>query len=184
MKSVVSVKRNYIYNLLLTVMNVAFPLITYPYVSRILGPANIGKVNWAFSFVSYFIMISSLGIPVFGIREIAKWRHERESRSDIASNIIAFNFLTALLLTLPYFACVFLVDAIQAERQLFLIFGTTIFLNVFSLDWIYAGMESYGFITLRNACVKVLTLAGIFLLCPEAGGLRDLRAHHGSLRFG
>jgi Membrane protein involved in the export of O-antigen and teichoic acid len=90
-----SIKKNFFYNGLLTVANYLFPLITYPYVSRVLGVSNIGICNFVDSIVNYFILFSMMGISIVGVREIAAVREDREARNRVFSNLIALNGLTS-----------------------------------------------------------------------------------------
>ena len=84
-----SLKMNAILNMIKTLMGLAFPLITFPYASRILLPEGLGKVNFAISIISYFAMIASLGIETYGIREAAKISEtERKKRSIILPNLV------------------------------------------------------------------------------------------------
>ena len=73
-----SVKFNFIMNFILTASNFIFPLITFPYVSRVLGASGTGKVSFAISVVSYFTMVAALGVPTYGIRAAAKARDDQE----------------------------------------------------------------------------------------------------------
>ena len=80
------IKKNYFYNSLLTVANYLFPLITYPYVSRVLGVGNIGIVNYVDSLVNYFLLFSMMGIGIVGVREIAACRDDRAQRDAVFSS--------------------------------------------------------------------------------------------------
>ena len=75
----ISLKKNFIMNVILTLSSVVFPLISFPYVSRILGTTGTGSVQFATSVVSYFNIIAQLGIPTYGIRVVAKGRDDREA---------------------------------------------------------------------------------------------------------
>ena len=77
-----SIKKNFAYNILLAVSQVFFPLVTFPYVTRVLGPESLGIVSFVDSFAGYFILIAALGIPVYGVREIAKHK-QKEDQSRI-----------------------------------------------------------------------------------------------------
>lgn len=68
-----------------TVLNMLFPLITFPYVSRVLQSENLGKYNFSQSIITYFIMIAGLGISQYAIREGAKYRDNREKYENFAS---------------------------------------------------------------------------------------------------
>lgn len=81
-----SVKMNIVMNFILTISSFIFPLITFPYVSRILLPVGTGKVAFATSVVSYFTMFGMLGIPTYGIRATAKVRHDKNKLSKLVRN--------------------------------------------------------------------------------------------------
>ena len=88
-----SVKFNFIMNFILTASNFIFPLITFPYVSRILLPLGTGKVAFATSVVTYFSMFSQLGIPTYGIRACAQVRDDKEELSRTVQELFLINFL-------------------------------------------------------------------------------------------
>ena len=92
-----SVKYNFVMNVILTASTFIFPLITFPYISRILLPAGVGKVNFATSFVSYFSMIAMLGVPTYGIRACAQVRDDREELSRTVHEIFFINLLVGAL---------------------------------------------------------------------------------------
>ena len=79
-----SLKLNFVMNMILTMSSFIFPLITFPYISRILGPSGTGSVSFATSFISYFLMFAQLGIPTYGIRVCAQVRDDREKLTRTA----------------------------------------------------------------------------------------------------
>jgi O-antigen/teichoic acid export membrane protein len=80
-------QKNIFYNVLLAISQVLFPLITFPYLARVLGPDNIGKLNFADSIAKYFILLAALGIPIYGIREVAKKMNSKQFFTSIVWNI-------------------------------------------------------------------------------------------------
>lgn len=68
-----SIKFNFIMNALLTISSVIFPMITFPYYSRVLGAEGTGSVGFALAVVSYFTMVASLGVPTYGIGHVRKY---------------------------------------------------------------------------------------------------------------
>ena len=82
-----SVKKNFGYNLLLTFCKYLFPLITYPYVSRVLGVDKIGTCNFVDGLINYFILFSTLGIGSFGVREIARCKGNLDERNRVFSSL-------------------------------------------------------------------------------------------------
>jgi O-antigen/teichoic acid export membrane protein len=85
-------KKNYLYNLILSVSNLLFPILSFPYASRILGPIGIGKVQLSVTLAQYFGLIAALGIPIYGIQEIAKHRHNKEQLSKVFSELFGIFF--------------------------------------------------------------------------------------------
>jgi O-antigen/teichoic acid export membrane protein len=157
-----SIKKNIFYNVLLSVMSLIFPLITYPYVARILGVEIIGKTNFANSFTSYFLLISNLGIPIYGLREIAKAKEDRGELNRVFSEMFFLcAIMTAMALILYMLTFVF-ITKVRVDWLLYAIVGINIFMNVFSLDWFYGGMEDYQYISLRSLLVKALSIAALF----------------------
>ena len=84
-------KKNVFYNVMLAVSQVLFPLITFPYLARILGPDQIGLLNFAESISRYFILVAALGIPIYGVREIAKQQENKLNRSQVFVEIAIIN---------------------------------------------------------------------------------------------
>ena len=93
-----SVKLNFLMNIILTMSNLIFPLITFPYVSRILLPEGTGRVSFATSLISYFVMFSQLGIPTYGIRACAKGRDIRKELTKIAQELLFINLILLMIL--------------------------------------------------------------------------------------
>ena len=92
-----SLKQNIALNLFRTLLSLLFPVITFPYASRILLPGGIGRVAFARSFVDYFIIIATLGISTYGIRETAKVRDNRQELSKISREIITINMISTVI---------------------------------------------------------------------------------------
>lgn len=87
-----SIKKNFIMNALLTISSFIFPLITFPYISRILSPEGIGKVSFANSVVAYFALFAQLGIPTYGVRACAKVRDNKKELSQTVQEIFYYQY--------------------------------------------------------------------------------------------
>lgn len=162
-----SIKKNYFYNILLTVSNLLAPLITYPYILRIIGPEGIGKVNFAISVMGYFLMIAQLGIPLYGIKEIAKVRDNQDKLSKVFSELFFINFLTSVLVFIFYLFIISLVPKFRGDFVLFAIIGANILINLFTIDWFYSGLEDYKYITLRSIGVRIVYIIAVFLVIQD-----------------
>ena len=159
-----SLKTNYIFNLLNTVSGLLFPLITFPYASRILLADGIGQVNFFQSIIQYITLLTCLGIPMYAIREIAKVRDDVKERNKTAVEIL---LLHASLTFIGYVIVAILiatVTEIQVDIPLFLILSTTIFFTAIGCEWFYQGVEDFKYITIRGLIVKTFSVVLLFLL--------------------
>ena len=129
MQHKISLKKNFIMNAILTMSSFIFPLITFPYVSRILGPAGNGKVSFATSFVSYFLLIAQLGIPTYGIRACAKVRDSKEDLTRTTHEILIINLIMCVVAYIVFFISLATVPRLQDDRLLYVIISSNILLN-------------------------------------------------------
>ncbi len=159
-----SLKRNFIMNAALTVSSFVFPLITFPYVSRILLPEGVGKVAMAASVIAYFALFARLGIPMYGIRACAGVRDDKEQLSKTVQELLLLNLFMAVISYLALFAAVFSVPRFAEEKILYLIMSVSILLEAFGVEWLYKALEEYRYITCRSIFFKFVALAATFLL--------------------
>ena len=129
MKENNSIKFNFIVNSLLTISSFIFPLITFPYVSRILLPEGTGKVSFATSVVTYFNMFAQLGIPTYGICACAKVRDDKEALSRTIHELLSINLIMSAFTYFVLGICLVTVPRFQTEKTLFSIVSTTILFN-------------------------------------------------------
>lgn len=151
-------------NAILTVSQVVFPLVTIPYVSRILHPSGVGKVYFATSFVSYFTMLAQIGIPVYGVLACAKVRNKREELSHIFQELFIINLSLSIILFVLYCFVISTIPKLLSERFLMFVMGLSIILNSINIDWLYQALEKYSFITLRSMIFKLISLIGMLTL--------------------
>ncbi len=163
MKQIPSIRKNYIYNVTMSFINTFLSLITYPYITRVLGPESFGMVNFAASIANYFLLISSLGLPLYGMREIAKARNDREKLDRVFSELFFISIIFTVISLIFYILLLLFVPKIRSELPLYLVFGASILLNPLSMDWLYSGLEKYPYISLRNSILKVISTAMIFI---------------------
>lgn len=162
-----SLKLNFIMNAILTMSSFLFPLITFPYVSRILLPIGTGKVSFANSVVTYFVMISQLGIPTYGIRACAIVRNDEEKLKKTVYELFLINVVMSILAYIVFFVALIYVPRLRAERTLFLITGTLIFFNTIGVEWLYKALEQYTYITVRSIIFKFIALIAMFALVHD-----------------
>lgn len=156
-------KKNYFYNLLLSIANILFPILSFPYASRILGPVGIGKVQLVVSFAQYFALLAALGIPIYGIQLIAKNRHDQKKLVTAFSELMSFCFISSLLFTIVYLAIIFYFPFFNSNIRLYCYAGVLILLGFSSIDWFYSGLEEFKVIALRSVSIKIILLIYLFI---------------------
>lgn len=169
MMKVKSVKYNFIMNIILTASTFIFPLITSRYISPILLPDGVGKVNLATSIAQYFTMVAMLGVPTYGIRACAQVRDDRGKLSRTVQEILLLNLLISILVYVVYFIAVWNVPRMHEDSTLYWIMSTTIIFNVIGVEWLYKGLEQYSYITIRSIIFKVIALVLMFLFVKTQG---------------
>ena len=163
-KNIKSVKFNMIMNAILTMSNIIFPLITFPYATRILLPAGMGKISFATSVVAYFSMFAQLGIPTYGVRTCAKIRDDKEKLSKTVQELLLINIITVLISYTVFAGAILAVPRFNREKELLIIMGISILLNAMGVEWLYKALEQYSYITIRSIIFKVVALLSMFLL--------------------
>ena len=142
-----SIKYNFIMNAILKMSSFLFPLITFPYISRILGPEGNGKVSFASSVVYYFTVVASLGIPTYGIRICTRYRDDKEKLSRTVHELLMIN---SVLTVLSYVVLVILtvcVPRLRGDWKLLLVSSVTLVLSSMGVEWFYQAIEQYAYIT-------------------------------------
>lgn len=158
-----SLKVNASLNVIYTLLNTIFPLITYPYVSRVLQASGMGKVNFFVSVVNYATMLASLGINTYGIRLVA---NSREDEVQLSKNVLALlkiNIISTIFVLLIYTGITFSFKQFYENMPLVIINGVWILSNPFGMEWLYQGLEQYSYITVRNVIFKLMSLILIFV---------------------
>lgn len=164
-----SIRRNYAINALLTLVNLAYPFATLAYLARIIGPGYLGKYYIASSLVTYFLFAASFGIPLYGAREIARHRGDREALGKVFSELALLNLFTSLAATALFAFVAASVPEFRDDWRLFLILGIMLPLNIFSVDFLFLGLEDQAHIAARSLASKSLSLVCLFALVREAG---------------
>lgn len=158
------IKKNLFYNSLLSISQLVFPLITFPYASRILGPAGIGAVNFIDSFTQYFMLFAALGIPVYGVREIAKSKGSASSELSLTfSEIFSLHLLSTSVFAVVYLILALSLPSLNKHVDLVVVGVIMLFFSACSIEWFYQGMEEFGFITARSIIVRSLSVIALFV---------------------
>lgn len=154
-------------NAILSMSSMIFPLITFKYVSEILMPDGTGKVSFATSLISYFLLFAQLGIPTYGIRACAKVRDNRLELTRTAHELLTINLVMSVFAYMALFLALWKIPRLFEDRTLYLIVSSTIFLNAIGMEWLYKALEQYAYITVRSIVFKAIGLVGMFFLVRE-----------------
>lgn len=162
-----NIKQNFFFSSILTTANYIFPLLTYPYVSRVLGVNNIGICNFVDSIVSYYLIFSMMGITSLGIREIAKNRNSPQQLSKSFNNLFVLNTITTII-TLGIYICFCIFSKKMHEyTDMMILGGFKIVFNYILVEWFYRGLEEFKYITVRTLIVKCLYVISVFILVRD-----------------
>ncbi len=161
-----SIKKNYIYNLIYQSLTLVLPLVTTPYLSRILGSEQIGIYSYTYSIVSYFLLFGSLGVSLYGQREIAYVNEDVKKRKKIFWEIVACRFVTMFIAILIYFIFLARMGEYAIYYRIWLI---ELIAMAFDISWFFQGMEDFKKTVIRNVIVRLasVTLIFVFVKSPE-----------------
>lgn len=159
-----SIRFNYFLNVSRIGFGILVGLLTMPYVNRTIGVEGLGKIEYINSIITYFVLFSALGIPMYGIREIANRRDNLEERSKFVIELLSILFVTTLVSYFVLFCFVINIDSLGHLKTLIIIMSSMIFFSNLGVEWFYQGMEDQKFITIRYFVVRILTLILLFVL--------------------
>lgn len=146
---------------------ILFPLITYPYASRVLGKANLGRVSWSDSIIQYFVLFAQLGIPTYAMREGARIRNNKAKITKLASELFSISFLAMLFSYIILFLLICFVPRMHVEELLLGILSINIIANVLGRDWINSAFEDFFYITVRYIAFQIVALILILFFVKQ-----------------
>lgn len=162
-----SLKLNFAMNAILTMSSFIFPLITFPYISRVLLPIGTGKVSFATSLISYFSMLAQLGIPTYGIRACACVRDNRLELTRTAHELLFVNMIMNVISYTILVVALIFVPRLREDRVLYVVVSFTIILTSIGMEWLYKALEQYTYIAIRSIVFKFVAMIAMFLLIHE-----------------
>ena len=151
-------------NGLRSVLNLFFPLITFPYVSRVLSVSGIGVYNFSNTYVNYFILIAGLGIATYAVREGARYREDKAKINKFASQVFSLNMIATVIAYFLLFASLVIFKKLHNYVSCILIFSLQILFTTLGTEWIYTIYEDYTYITIRSILFKIISIVLLFLL--------------------
>jgi O-antigen/teichoic acid export membrane protein len=148
------------------------PLITFPYVARVLKPSGIGLVSLTESTAGYAVMFAALGIPIYGIREVSKQRANQHALNKLFSELFIIHTIVSFLVFCLYILFISYNEKFALHENYFYVGSLMILFNVFSIEWFFQGIEQFKFITFRSLFIKLIQIIAIFLMVKsETDGL-------------
>ena len=156
-----SIAKNYIYNLIYQMLTILLPLVTTPYLSRVLGAENIGIYGYTISIVTYFILFGTLGVSMYGQREIAYKQSDKSARSKAFWEIIILRTITLSISILLFYLIYGRIGEYAVYYRILII---QLVANLFDISWLFQGIEEFDKTVVRNLIVKLLSLVLIFVV--------------------
>lgn len=165
-----SLRINSILNIIRSMLNVIFPLVTFKYASNVLGPDGIGAANYTQSVISYFQLIATFGIATYAVAEGSKVRNDKQKLATFVNEMLTFNLLTTVI--------AYLLIAVLAYSNVFgnhciliLVFSSTLLFTAVGVEWLYNINEQFKYITLRSFVIQCISLIALFLFVRDKDDL-------------
>lgn len=159
-----SITKNYLYNLTYQILILILPLITTPYLSRVLGANGTGIYSYTYTIVNYFVLFGSLGVSLYGQREIAYAQEKKQKRKQIFIELVLFRFITISIATIIYYIF-FIRTGIYSQYYKILLFE--ILAGAFDISWFFQGLEEFKKTVTRNILVRTISVALIFIFVKK-----------------
>ena len=150
-----STKKNYLYNVSYAILSMILPLITAPYLARVLGVTGVGQYSYSCAIAQYFVAIAKLGLTNYGTREISK--SNSKEKSKVFSNLFYMQLISTIIISIIYL--VFLLFVFKTSFTIALVFFAWVILSFLDIDWFWYGEQEFKKVSIRNIVVKLLTIS-------------------------
>ena len=164
MHKVHSVKYNFIMNFILTASGIIFPLITFPYITRVIGIEKFGAVSFVINVINFTLIFAQLGIPTYGVRACARVRDDKKKLSQTIQEIMFIHLGMSVIVTVIFAVLIMTVPAFYNHKVMFFISISTFILQAFGVNWFFQALEQYDYITVRSLIFKVISVILMFIL--------------------
>ena len=155
-----SVKKNFLYNSMYQILTMIIPLVTTPYISRVLGPKGIGIYSYAYSIAYYFVIFVILGLNNYGNRTIAATKDNKLEMSKNFWNIYVTQFVLGIAAILVY---ILYSIFYSSNPKVSIILGLYVLSSTFDVNWFFYVMEQFKLTVTRNTLIKLSSVAAIFI---------------------
>lgn len=157
-----SLRKNFLMNTFLSMSSFLFPLITFPYISRILMASGLGKINFATSIVNYLLTFAMLGMPLYGVKVCASYLKDRRKLIQTVSELLLINIFVGVVALIILALLTIFIGKFRENWELIAIFSCIIPLNIIGMEWLYKALEEYSYIAVRTMIFKVLGIVLMF----------------------
>lgn len=158
-----NINSNAVFNTIKSIFSIIYPLISFPYIARVLGTDNVGKINFGSSVVSYISLIASLGVSTYAIRECSKVRSDKEKLNKTASEILSINLMSNVIAYMVLIILLIFAKPLENYKLLICIQSSAILLGTLGADWLNTTMEDFRFIAVRTVAMQILSLILMFI---------------------
>ena len=164
-----SVTKNFLYNVTYQLLLIILPLITTPYISRVLGSGGMGTYTYTYTIANYFMLAAMLGVKNYGNRSTAAVRDSRQLLSRTFWEIYGLQFLCSAVVLAFYL--IYILAFVRENRLIALIQGIYVLSGLLDISWLFFGVEQFRITVTRNIVIRLINLACIFLLVKDRGDL-------------
>lgn len=158
---------NMMLNMMRVLLSIIFPLITFPYISRVLDVDNIGKISFAKSLVSYFSLIAAFGISSYAIREGAGCRNNKHDFEKFANEIFTLNIITSAIACILLVGITLIFPQLHSYKNLIFLEGMVVVFAPLAVDWINNIYEDFLYITIRSILVQIISIVLMFAFVKQ-----------------
>lgn len=150
---------NYVYNILYQLVKIVLPLVIVPYTLGHLGETTLGISDFAANIASWFILFGTLGVNIYGNRQIARVRDDVEERSRTFFEILFVQFINMAIALMAY--ALYAIFVVERNQTIYFLHCLTVFSSAFEITWFYYGVEDFKTVSIRNIIIKIV---GVFFI--------------------
>lgn len=163
-----SIKANAFFKTLMSIVNIVFPLLTAPYVARVLSMDGYTEYNKAVSMISWFSPFAVFGVYTYGMRTISQIKNNKEAVSKLFSQLFSFSIFASVLVSVVYLVLILCVPAFRTYRAMYAVTTAQLLFICFATDWANEAYESYGFILVKTFFCRLLYVISVFIFVKKA----------------
>lgn len=162
-----SISVNAFFKTLMSIVNIVFPLITAPYIARILSIDGYTEYNKAVSMISWFSPFAVFGVYTFGMRTLSQIKNDKQAVSELFTKLFSFSVITSVIVTFVYVILILFVPSFQIYKKMYIVMATQLLFICFSTDWANEAYESYGFILVKTFFCRLLYVIAVFVFVRQ-----------------